>query len=207
MKYHELFYVFLAGCVILLSSGCVGPKNKRLTTEFYTLNYDAPEQKKDHPLPFLISMEPLDAVPPYDTTRMIYATSLFTVNSYAYHEWITYPAEMVTFLLSRDLRNAGIVQTVMINDSRLATHRISGRVESFCEQDIQEQWQACLSVSLTLIKLDEADITKMICLQKNYTATQSCPHNNPEGLAIAMSAAMSTLSSEIIDDIHAALLK
>ncbi|MCU0599037.1 MAG: PqiC family protein [Desulfobacterales bacterium] len=205
MKNFSLVLITSILCLIFLCCGCFGPKNKRTATEFYTLNYDAPAPVAGTPLNFSISVEPFDAIPPYDSTRMIYATSLFTVSAYAYHEWIAYPSEIATFLFARDLRNSGIVQSVMVGDYRYATHRMMGRVESFCEQDQEDGWHALLSVSITLVKLNETDITKIICLQKNYTLTEPCPQKNPKGLAIAMSSAMSKISLEIISDIRRSL--
>jgi ABC-type uncharacterized transport system auxiliary subunit len=202
MKNFRLSPVTLILCLVLLCCGCVGPKGKRLTTEFYTLNYDAPAPAVETPLPVSISIEPFDAIPPYDSTRMIYTTSLFTISAYSYHEWIAYPSEMATFLLARDLRSAGIVKSVMVGDNRYATHRMMGRVESFCEQDREDGWLAFLTISISLVKLNETDITKMICLQKNYTITEPCSQKNPKGLAIAMSHAMSKISLEIICDIQ-----
>jgi cholesterol transport system auxiliary component len=150
-------------------------------------------------------VEPFRGLAPYDTTRIIYSTDRFTRNRYVYHQWIAEPAEMVTQLLSRDIRNANIFRAVMTTNDPMATHLIRGTVEGFYENDSREKWDAILSVTVTLIKKDEVDIAKKICFQKNYVASQACAENNPEGLAAAMSMAMAKVSERIIIDIRTAV--
>ncbi len=206
MNFYRNGWILLILGLMLMCGGCMGPKGKRAATEFYTLNYDPPARRTEAALPYCISVEPFDAVPPYDSTRMIFSTSPFTLNSYAYHEWIAYPADMVEFIIVRDLQSAGIVQSVFTGDSRFATHRLIGKVSTFCEQDFENDWNALLSVSMTLLRINEPNITKIICFQKTYTAAEPCPRKNPKGFAMAMSAAMAKISDEIIRDIEQSLL-
>jgi cholesterol transport system auxiliary component len=197
--------VFLILLFMGLIGGCMGSQAKRPVMEFYSLNYDPPVSETVTRLPLIISIMPFQGVPPYDTTRIIYSRNRFTRNIYFYHQWIAEPGEMITDLLARDIRSANIVCAVMISEDIAATHVIKGTVEAFYEQDNKEKWNAILSLTVTLIKKDEGDITKKICFQKNYTKSQTCEEKSPRGLADAMSIAMSKVSEMVIADIYRAL--
>jgi ABC-type uncharacterized transport system auxiliary subunit len=207
MKRYQFGIIAIILCLDTILCSCVGPKTKRLTTEFYHLYYDPPSKIVDTPFPFAVSVEPFQAVPPYDSTRIVYTTSPYSINFYPYHEWINSPAEMATSLLARDIKDANIFSAVLNSDDRLARYRITGVVESFYEKDLKKEWKAELSIMITLIKIDENNMTNKICFQKNYSTTQTCRKRNPEGLADAMSIAMSSISEMILADIQHTLSK
>lgn len=206
-RLHFIILVMFFFCFSTILCNCVGPKAKRLKTEFYNLNYDPPSKVVSRSLPFVVSIEPFQAAPPYDTTRIIYITNLYTINSYSYHEWIAAPAEIIPFFIARDLEKTDIVQAVMISDDRLATHRLTGIVETFCEKDLKEEWKAILSLNMTLVRINRKDMTSQICFQKNYSAEEICLEKNSAGLTRAMSICMSKLSEALITDIYNTLSK
>jgi ABC-type uncharacterized transport system auxiliary subunit len=206
MKPYKRYSFVLIAVLVILSCGCFGPKAQRFATEFYTLHYDPPEKMTDTPMAFSISFEVFEAAPPYDSIRMIYTNGSTKLNYYSYHEWMTLPADMATFLLARDMRSADIVRAVLVDDERAATHRITGRIESFCEQNLDNEWNAFLSISITLLKINEMDALKQIILQKNYSVSEPCTEKNPTGLSEALSIAMSKISMEMIGDIQKVLL-
>jgi len=176
-----------------------------MTTEFYTLSYEPPARTTGSPMPYVISIEPFSAAPPYDSTRIIFTPGMFKISSYTYHEWMSLPADMATYLLARDIGCAGIVKAVMVGDDRLATHRMAGRVDSFLEEDGKDGWNAVLAISITLMKLNENDFTQQICLQKTYKVSEPCSEKNVTGLSGAMSAAMSKISAELVGDLQQTL--
>ena len=112
---------------------------------------------------------------------------------------------MVSYFIARDLRNLNIVSGVFMHTEYGATHRLAGTLESFNEQDLKDVWNAVLSLTVTLIKENESDDCKRICLQKTYTETQPCESKNPQSLAKAMSYAMAQVSERVISDIYKVL--
>ncbi len=186
-------------------SGCMGSAAKRPAMTFYRLNYDSPVTGTQLQLPLILAVEPFQGVPPYDTTLIIYSTGRFAQNRYFYHRWIAEPAEMITRLFARDIRTANIFQAVVTSGDPAATHVLKGTVEGFYEQDTEDRWNAILSITVTLIAKTESGVTKGICFQKSYTKIQACEEKSPNGLAAAMSAAMSQVSGMIIADIREAV--
>jgi len=82
------------------------------------------------------------------------------------------------------------------------THIIEGAVDEFFEYDDDRTWQAMLSVSITLLKASEPDISQRVIFQKRYRSQKPCRYKNPQALAEAMSEAMSELSHMIANDIY-----
>ncbi len=186
-------------------NGCFGPQSQRPAVEFYSLDYVSPVSEAPRQLPFIVRVQPFQAAPPYNSTRIVYGTDRFARNRYAYHRWIAEPAQMVTFFLARDIRNSKLFQAVTTDDEPEPTHLLQGTVESFYEQDNCEQWNAILSVTVTLVDKDQDDVSRKIALQKTYAESEQCRQNSPAGLAAAMSTAMSEVSGKIISDVHNAL--
>ena len=115
---------------------------------------------------------------------------------------------MVTSFLSRDLKNSSLFKAIFEPGSRFSSsHVISGTVDEFFEQDEKNSWKAVLSVTITLIKEDETDISKRILFQKRYRTSEKCSRKNPLGVAEAMSKAMAGISEMIIGDVYKSLSK
>ncbi len=183
----------------------MGPSAKRPAMKFYSIDYPSPVYESQTRLPLILEVEPFEGVAPYDTTRIIYSTNRFARNRYVYHQWIAKPSTMITPLLVRDIRCAALFQAVITTRDPKATHVLRGTVEQFYEQDTKENWNAVLSITVTLIKKNEPDATKAIGFQKSYTHTQVCEEKSPQGLAAAMSTAVSRISEMIIADIRTAV--
>jgi ABC-type uncharacterized transport system auxiliary subunit len=196
-------------CLVLLGlmCGCAGKQKHRQTVEFYNLHYAPPGPVTQSPQPVIISIERFKAAPPYNSTRIIYSKNDFMQNKYYYHQWIMNPDEMVTHLMARDLRESNIAQAILVSESSFAAYQLNGTVDEFFEQDQENQWNAVLSITITLTKKNESDAAKRICYQKNYKALYPCEQKNPNGLARAMSMAMASISDMIIADTYDALLK
>jgi len=207
MKRHKCIIIAAIFCFSTIFYGCIGPRTKRLKTEFYHLHYDPPSKIVGTPFPYAVFVESFQATPPYDSSRIIYTTSPYSINYYPYTEWMNSPADMVRSLLARDIKAANIFSAVLISGDPLARYRIMGVVESFYEKDLKREWKAELSIMITLIKMNKKNMTNQICFQKNYSVTEVCQKKNPEGLASAMSIAMSTISRMVITDIQRTLSK
>ncbi len=207
MNGHKRVSILLLALPLLLGA-CLNLKQPSNRIEFYTLEYDPPQINSPDPLPFVIRVERLSVAPLYNTNRIIYRDRSFKREAYVYYRWRANPGDLVTYFLTRDIKQSGPFKAVLPHDSGIpASHVLEGSVDEFFESDSKESWEAVLSVSIVLIAENEPDISKGILFQKTYRATESCKQKNPRALAEAMSKAMARISREITKDIYDYLKK
>lgn len=170
----------------------------------YLLEYPPPALQKT-PVPDSLRVE-LFAAPQYlRSTNMLYQPRPYEIKAYAYHRWQVEPAAMVTDLLVRDLRESGLFQGIFsYSQGGTARYRVEGAVQEFAEVDDPGGWLAVVAVSVTLLDLTQADLTRRVILSRNYRETELMEDRTPTGLAAAMSRAWARLSSRIIADLHEA---
>jgi cholesterol transport system auxiliary component len=193
-------------CFPLLFSACFSLKQPSKKIAFYTLEYDPPQIRGLEPLPVVLGVESFSVAPTYNSNQIIYRDHSFKRNSYTYHKWRNNPGDLASYFLGRDLQQSGLFKAVLSCDSGLPpSHTIEGVVDEFFEWDQEKNWNAVLTLSITLMAADEPDASKRILFQKTYAAKKACRHRNPHALAEAMSLAMKDVSLEIIKDIHSHL--
>jgi ABC-type uncharacterized transport system auxiliary subunit len=191
-------------CVVfcLLPGGCLNLKKPRQRVEFYTLEYEPVQVQDPAPLPAVIRVDPFTVAPMYNTNRMIYRDASFKRNAYAYHRWRANPGELVGYFLSRDLKESGLFKGALAPGSGAeASYRLEGSVDEFLEWNGAD-WEAVLSITLTLMAENEPDISKRILFQRSYGAREPCSQKNPQALAEAMSKALSRVSGEVMGDLY-----
>lgn len=187
----------------LLLGACLNLKQPSKKIAFYTLEYDPPQIADLEPLPLVLRMERFSIAPTYNTNLIIYRDSSFKRDSYVYHKWRTNPGALVPHFLSRDIRQSGLFEAVLHHESRFPfSYMLEGSVDEFFEWDLEETWNAVLSVSITLMAENEPDVSKRIIFQKTYGSRKACKQKNPRALAEAMSWAMAEVSRNIIKDIY-----
>jgi cholesterol transport system auxiliary component len=187
----------------LFSGGCFGPSQPRPSTSFYTLDYDIPQPNNLPLLPVHLRVGKFSVSPNYNSTRMYYGEDEFTRNSYEYHQWRANPADLVSFFLTRDLRESTLFQGVFGYEIRVKpTHTVEGVVSQFYEKDTAKNWQAILDVNITLIANNSNNMNETILFQKSYTAAKTCARKNPASFVEAMSSAMREISEQISMDIY-----
>jgi ABC-type uncharacterized transport system auxiliary subunit len=187
MKAFAQVLLLSLGCLLL--AACAAPHHDPDTVRYYTLEYPPPEAPAAAPAGCTLRVERFQAAPAYATNRIIYREKAFERQAYTYHRWRAAPAELVTFSLARDLRKSNVCAAVYGYDSRFsASHAIEGSVEEFLEVDAGDRWEAHLSVSVTLIREDEPDVSRRVLFQKSYSESQACTQKTPSALAEAMSA-------------------
>lgn len=195
--------LFLLVSLSFLFGACPGVKQPTSKVQFYTLEYDPPQMTGVKPLNSAIRMERFGVAPTYNTSRIIYREESFKRNAYFYYKWRANPGDLVTYFLSRDMRQSGLFRAVLPHDSRVPpSHKLEGTVDEFFERDKDENWEAVLSVSIVFMAENEPAISKRILFQKTYRAEEACKQKNPRALAEAMSHAMAEISGEIIQDIY-----
>lgn len=208
---RKRFFGVLALCLLmaamLASAGCGLSRPSRPAMRYYSLDYPAPVAKEGPALPVVIRVERFSASPELSGSSMLYSDAPFATKSYALYRWRAVPADMVAYFLARDMKACGLFSAALPYDTRLSpTHSLEGRVEEFYEKDGDGNvMSAMLSVSVTLVREREPDITKKIVFQKTYSEVQKAAVNNPQAVAEAMSAALSRVSGRLIEDVHKAL--
>ncbi len=183
--------------------GCIGTQPSTRTTEYYTLEYPPPASEALNPLPLSLLIKRFRVDPLYDSTKIIYQEQKYKRTAYYYHKWRANPGDLTTYLLARDMRKSGLFKAIFTaNPTIPATHIVEGTVDEFFEKDGVNAWEAVLTVGITLIEKDQADISQSILLHNTYSANAICIQKNPRSLAAAMSRAMRRVSEMIIKDLY-----
>ncbi len=202
IRHILLFTVSLI--IVTISSSCMDLKQKSLDMQYYTLEYEAPLSAGRDALPFVIKVENFNGAPVYNTTAIIYRERAYKRGSYPYHRWRANPANIITYLLGRDLKNSGMFKGVIIPGERNKdiSFRLSGIIDEFYEMDNGGEHYGVLSMSITVTP--EAALRKrnMDLFQKSYSVTEKMERKNPVSLAEALSRAMKRMSQEIGRDIY-----
>jgi len=159
--------------------------------EYYTLEYDPPVMESGEPLAAVIRVDRFRATPFYDSNKIIYRKKSFQRDAYYYRKWRANPGDLVTYFLTRDMKQSSLFKTVLTsNNNAPAAYVIEGSVDEFLEQDAKDSWEAVLAVSISLSAVNEPDINKKVLFQKSYFTTETCGQKNLHALAEAMSVAM-----------------
>jgi ABC-type uncharacterized transport system auxiliary subunit len=186
----------------MITVGCGKPP---LVTNRFLLDYPAPVFASKPALNESIRVELFAVAQTINSTAMIYLPRPFETSSYVYNRWQVDPSHMVTDFLLRDLRNSRLFQGVFgYQQSGVGRFKVEGAVQQFAEVDDPDGWKAVLDVSVTLLDLNEAEVTRRVILQKNYRQAEYMPEQNASGLAQGMSRAMEVVSATIINDIYKA---
>lgn len=213
MKQNILFIqmpaIAAAIFAILLLPGCTGFSEPPRAVESYVLSYPAPmpaDTKITAP-DAVLAVQAFDAAAPYRSRQMVYADHQLRRKTYAYHQWVSKPTEMVRDLIIRDLQAAQAVQSVTRAEKRLEspTHVLWATIEAFYEDDTRSPWQAVLELTATLAETQSGQSGRSIIMTKTYQARQDLEQNNPLGQARAMSTALAEISEDLAADLQKAL--
>ena len=206
MKHLSMLLVLFC-CSALIMSGCIGSKNRKIQVNYYILEYEAPEISPAPVLPVTLRVDRFQISPVYDTEKFISRGEAFSRNHYNYQRWRANPKDLVTYFLSRDIRNSNLFEAVFPPDSlNRSTHLITGTVDEFYEKD-GDPWKAVLSVSIAVIKQNEPDVSRQVVYQKTYSIESPSDDDSPQSFVQAMSRAMASLSREITNDLYTRLSK
>ncbi len=192
---------------LLIISACTGQlKKPAVRIDYYTLEYASPQITGLTPVPVVLGVQRFQVAPSYNTNKIIYREKNFKRNAYSYHKWRANPGDLVSYFLARDFQQASIFKAAFTLNKKIPTsHVIAGTVDEFFEHDANQSWEAVLTVSITLMKAYEPDISKRVISQKRYSLRKPCQQKNPRSLAEAMSHAMAEVSEMIIKDVYQSL--
>ena len=201
--------IFILIIFLISSGGCVTLKQPNMKIEHYTLEYDAllPVTNTNlNPVQAALKVERFSIAPAYNTSRIVYRDQEFKRSSYFYHKWKSNPADLVSYFLTRDIRESGFFTAVNVPDSKIThTHIVEGLVDEFLEWDSKDKWEAVLSMNVTLLDAGTSDISKRVIFQQRFSSRKTCKEKHPKALAQAMSQAMAEVSENICLTIHNAL--
>jgi ABC-type uncharacterized transport system auxiliary subunit len=189
--------------IVIISPACLDLKQPSLDMQYYTLEYDPPVTSREM-LPLILKVENFDSVPLYNTTGIIYKDNTYKRGSYTYHRWMTSPADIITYLLGRDLKKAGFFKGVIMPGERNkeVLFRLAGIIDEFYELDKKGEQYGVLTMSITLTPNVGPRTKGMEIFQKSYSLTEKMEKKNPASLAEALSRAMQKMSQEISSDIY-----
>ncbi len=198
---RKILYVFIS--LVLFIPGCLSLKKPVIKIDYYTLEYDSPDVAFQAQLPFVVRIERFRVAPVYNSNRIVYSEQKFKRAAYNYHRWRSSPGDLVTYFLARDMHRSNLFKAVLTYDTGfLSSYVIEGIVDEFYERDEKDLCEALLSVSITLVREGEPDVSKRVLFQKKYSAKKACEQKTPLALAKAMSSAMAKISEMIITDIY-----
>ena len=199
---QALTFLLMAG-VLLSLSGCAIRESNTVAVRQYTLEYASPVFADRQAIDAAIRIEPLSIAKNYNGTAMVYRKSPFSYGDDAYNRWRVKPADMISDLLLRDMRNAGLFRGVFSSDDEAnAQYVLGGMIEEFYELEEANGSKAVITLNIFLIDTKEKAISRRALFQKNFRAVQPLEGQNAESLARAASSAMGTLSGQIITETY-----
>lgn len=187
---------------VLFLSACLPGRKPAYLVGLYTLDYTAapaPAAPLDQP----VGINRFSVAQSYNSAAMIFKPEAYRVAVHTYSKWRTNPGDMVTDFLLRDFRSSGLFRTVFsYHDAERTRLAVEGGVEEFLQSKENDGWKAVLGLHITLLDLNQAEITKKVVFQKRYRAVQPIPDESAQAFASGMSAAMASVSGEIIKDVY-----
>ena len=202
----KMFRLLVAVTLVLAFSGCMRAPSAAKPVYYYTLDYSPAPRSFAKPVPWVLRVERFTASPPFNSQRIIYADKGLHRNAYAHFQWVAQPGELLAYSLARDLRQTNAFQAVWAPDgASTPTHLVTGWVEEFTEEDFVQPSQASVKISISLIDVRDADPVRRILFQKTFSAKAPCKESTPAALSVAMSGAVSKISTAMIEEIYSHL--
>jgi len=194
------------GAVVLLLGGCAAGA-KTAAVRQYALEYPPPAFGNLVRVPDSIRVEPLSIARAFSNASMVYRSRPFVYGDDAYNRWKIKPSAMLSDLLLRDMKSAGLFGGVFSgSDSESGDYALGGVIEELYEQEESGGGsKAVLALNVTLLNRSRQNTGGRLSFQKNYRSVQTMESCDAESMARAMSKAMEALSREIILDTYQAM--
>ncbi len=187
-------------------SGCLGGTGRAPFIRQYVLEYPPPHKGGGPTVEETVRVARFSANHIYSGPDMLHREGPFRREAYPENRWRVNPADMVTELLRRDLREAGLFRAVLSpRDVGEVRYSLEGGVEEFLESGEGGERKAFLTATITLLDLSRTETAGLVVFQKTYACESTVSRKGASGLAAAMSLAMSQLSQQVIADIDSAL--
>ena len=183
MKYAVLFAV----------AACAG---KVPETRYYQLA--APAEPAADKADVSLAVEPLVADAAYDDDRIVYRLTPYRLDYYNYQRWSAPPGQLVGNFLQDAFMKSGRFRAVMHEASDATPVTLGGRVIALEEVDKSKtQWLGHVALELTLTD----NQTNKIVWSQQYDETEPLKTQSPEGLAEAISTAMTRITKRALPEV------
>lgn len=171
---------------------CAACGSKLPDTRYYQL---APSGAKAHGGDGLLVLETLTTDAAYDDDRIVYRTTPFRIDYYHYHRWSSAPGIMVSNYLEQALEHSGRFRAVMRDMTPAAPVVLAGRVIAIEEVDrSRTAWVGRIVLELGLTDARSGEVL----WTEQFEETEPLPKQTPEGLAAALSTAMSRIVARTV---------
>jgi cholesterol transport system auxiliary component len=192
--------------VLVLFTGCFQRTKTPYVVEYFTFDYSSPVVPGLTSIDGLIRIERFSVAHSFNSTAMVFKPQAYRIDSYSHSRWRVNPGDMTGDFLIRDLRKAALFKEVFSyhSDERVR-FTLEGAIEEFFESDEGPASNAILIVNVTLLDMNEKEITRRLRFQKTYRYSKALNEKSPEGFAKGMSANMALFSDQLIKDLNSAL--
>jgi uncharacterized lipoprotein YmbA len=148
----------------------------------------------------VLVLEPLSADDAYQDERIVYRTSPYRIDYYQYHHWSASPGILIADYLEQALQRSGRFRAVVRELVDGAAAVLGGRVIAIEEVDeSRTRWLGRVVVELTLKDAQGG----AVLWTRELAETEPLTVQSPEGLARALSVAMSRIAAHAIPEIVA----
>jgi ABC-type uncharacterized transport system auxiliary subunit len=181
----------LAGLAGLAALACAC-SSKLPDTRFYQL---APPSSQPRAGDGVLVLESLTTDAAYDDERIAYRTTPFRIDYYQYHRWSSTPGVLVGNFLEQAFEASGKFRAVVRQPTMDAPVILGGRVIALEEVDRSKtEWLGRIVIELVLTdaRTGEALWTEQL------EETERLSEQTPEGLAAALSIAMSRIVAHTV---------
>ena len=165
-------------------------------TRYYQLATQAPPAHEAATVS--LAIEPLIADAAYDDDRIVYRLTPYRLDYYNYQRWSAPPGQLVGNFLQDAFMKSGRFRAVMHEASEAAPVTLGGRLIALEEVDKSKtQWIGHVALELTLTD----NQTNKIVWSQQYDETEPLKLQSPEGLAQAISTAMSRITQRALPEV------
>jgi len=175
-----------------LAVACAACGGKLPETRYYQL---APPADRHTGGDELLVLESLTADAAYDDDRIVYRTTAFRLDYYQYQRWSSVPGLMVSNYLEQAFETSGKFRAVVREMTPDAAVVLGGRVVAIEEVDRSKtEWVGRVVLELVLTDARSGEALWTAQLEE----TEPLHQQSPEGLAAALSIAMSRIAAHTI---------
>lgn len=139
---------------LALAAACGSTKMR--SRAYYTLAYALTDEEHLSPeprVPVMLRVKELDVELSYDRQPIVYRFSPYQLEFYQYHQWIAKPQRMLTELVYKHLKHAGVFAQVTTSlKEGLPDYELEGQVLGIEEFDSDTEWFAHLAMSFRLVE-------------------------------------------------------
>jgi ABC-type uncharacterized transport system auxiliary subunit len=189
----------MRSAIAALSIACAACGGTLTETRYYQLAQPEGKLRGGHDV---LVLESLTTDAAYDDPRIVYRTTPFRLDYYHYHRWTSSPGAMVGNYLEQALETSGKFRAVVRELTPDAPVVLTGRVLAIEEVDRSTtQWLGRISLELVLSDAH----TGALLWTEQIEETEPLRQRTPEGLAAALSIAMSRIVAHVVPTIAEAI--